>query len=1067
VSEQNFQLQRFYFGVMVKGGQPQGAPTVLSCTPAVSKDQIDECLRICRLEPPLPAQVSDDMSAAIGLYRGDTIDYVLAISRVTSAGLPQLLFLLLESGLVRQLGGNLNPFIGLAHAEMPLFDSQRPLKALNLDNPKTLDKTDQTEAMQELLVYCQDNMKAVEGLLTALIQAQNVAVLNAPASIEKRLTFLKGLLSMLPLPARVILTFATNVVKPEHSAAQVKFMASDEAPPEHIIFNWENGTLFPAAHENHDYARFIVSQLRLDPSKVIEQTELLSRTAVWRAIRKENLSKALHWVSRRAKVDSAVKAGQPADRETVAGILREDPTLSDDLRVEYSQHLLKFTLALREWETADQIPAIAAGHRDVADAVFNQLRNTATREHPLETYDLVEHWLTEIPEARALPWQQALYGSATVHIEALVEAKDIPTLTAFVYRLSNTEPILKLDQVAAKTILLIRNLAHQSDELAQATLILAASHLPAGDFQKLLGDVELVKRLSTAQKRAIALLQPGLDPSIAIPKNALAEAATSVPTDYRTVILMRFIEAAFHLRRPNLLGQQELNGLVLLAESDQVDRYKTIVKYVVEEFSKPDNVKPLSPTEWVLLPRLYFMVGAIDQGMKLLEYYQNDLFTPERLKDFVNLVGEIFLRTNLSLEQITKILNAFEGRKIRPEPRLRALTASLINHQWDAKMQGIAKYVTAMIDADNELLPILGVNNALRLLQFHTEHQDKVDAVRVATCIANNALLMQDQGPPTLVKAYQHIDANPDMRNVGVDLLRLYIRKLPHTQTAQLPAFFGEKLQSEVGEALRATRMMRIITGGDDFVKLAEMIEMTTHLLTDVAVTYHESKEHPPEHRLRRDIDSMAGNLTDQERQQVADNLLGIAELVYELGSQRTQVKKSKRMGQSTRGVVDEIKHTTPPNAPEFMQWLGLNFTKNIEMELDLTRDSHTHIFGERSAAMLYRESTLIREFLSRLSTAFPQGTPPTFNADALIAEVASLWADISLFNQRQIEETITQQSQLVGLLLRHIADRTNRKVFTDSSHGNKLEEGKLQPVSELEALRWLSGYFGRKHNQR
>ena len=1065
MSEQNFQLQRFYFGVMMKDGQPQGAPTVLSCTPNVSKAQIDECLRICRLEPPLPAQSSDDMTSSIGLYRGETIDYVFAISRVTSAGLPQLLFLLLDSVLVRKLGGNLKPFIGLAHAEMPIFESQRPLKPLVLENPKSIDNTDQTDAMQELLVYCQDNMKAVEGLLTALIQAQNVAILNAPPSLETRLTFLKGLLSMLPLPARVVLTFATNVVKPEHSAAQVKFMATDEAPPEHIIFNWENGTLFPTAYENHDYARFILSQLRLDPSKVIEQTELLARTAVWRAIRKENLSSALHWVSRRAKIDSAVKAGQPADRETVAGILREDPTLSDDLRVEYSQHLLKFTLALREWETADQIPAIAAGHRDVADAVFNQLRNTATHEHPLETYDLVEHWLTEIPEARALPWQQALYGSAIVHVEALIKSNDIPTLTAFIYRLCNTEPILKLDQVASKIILLIRSLAHQSDELAQATLILAASHLPAGDFQKLLTDVELTKRLPAPQKHAIALLQP-LEPSTEVPKNALAEGATSAPVDYRTVILMRFVEAAFHLRRTSLIGQHEFQGLLLLAESGQVEPYKSIIKYVVEEFAKPEKVKPLNSTEQTLLPRLYFMVGAIDQGMRLLEYYQNELFTVERLDDFVNLVGEIFVRTDLSLEQIVKILNAFEGRKLRPEPRLRALIASLVNKKWDAKMEGIANYVTAMLDADNELMPIVGVKNALRLLQFHTEHQNKVDAVRVATCIANNALAMKDQGPPTLVQAYQHIAANPQMQSVGVDLLRLYIRKLPHSQTEKLPAFFGEKLSMDVGEALRATRMMRIITGGNDFLKLAEMIEMTTDLMTDIAITYNVGKEHPPEHRLRRDIDSMAGNLTPEERQQVTENLFEIAKFVYGLGSQRTQIKKSKRMGQSTRGVVDEIKHTTPPNAPEFMQWLGLNFTKTIEMELDLERDAHTHIFGERSAAMLYRESTLIREFLSRLSTAFPDGSPPTFTADTLLAEVASLWADISLFNQRQIEEIVSKQSQQVGLLLRHIADRTNRKVFTDSGHGKKLEEGKLQPVSELEALRWLSGYFGRKHDR-
>lgn len=167
---------------------------------------------------------------------------------------------------------------------------------------------EQSEAMLDLMLYCQDNMKIVEGLLTALIQGKNLAILMLKSDCV-----LWTLNCLLP-PADIATTFATHVGKTDTSNAQVKFLAGDTMPDEHIVYDWASGNITPANYDRcHDYAHFMMSQLRLDPSKVVEQTESLAKTAVWRAIRKDTLSTALDWVARRAKID-IVLAGQPADR---------------------------------------------------------------------------------------------------------------------------------------------------------------------------------------------------------------------------------------------------------------------------------------------------------------------------------------------------------------------------------------------------------------------------------------------------------------------------------------------------------------------------------------------------------------------------------------------------------------------------------------------------------------------------------------------------------------------------------------------------------------------------------
>ena len=135
--------------------------------------------------------------------------------------------------------------------------------------------------------------------------------------------------------------------------------------------------------------------------------------------------------------------------------------------------------------------------------------------------------------------------------------------------------------------------------------------------------------------------------------------------------------------------------------------------------------------------------------------------------------------------------------------------------------------------------------------------------------------------------------------------------------------------------------------------------------------------------------------------------------------------------------------------------------------ELGLERKEAAHLFGNRSISVLYQETLWAYQLLYRLSIAFPEVNPPNFDLSALKFEIDSLWKMVPPQYQKRILSVYAEDTQKLGLLLTYIAEKNkNAKAFTDRGVGKQLEEGKRQPQNELEALRFVSGYFARKHGR-
>jgi hypothetical protein len=122
------------------------------------------------------------------------------------------------------------------------------------------------------------------------------------------------------------------------------------------------------------------------------------------------------------------------------------------------------------------------------------------------------------------------------------------------------------------------------------------------------------------------------------------------------------------------------------------------------------------------------------------------------------------------------------------------------------------------------------------------------------------------------------------------------------------------------------------------------------------------------------------------------------------------------------------------------------------------------HIFGNRSAAMFLRETMAIARLLHGLQVAYRSQISDHLTPRVLLAELESLWGTLSLYHQRRIQQQFAQDCQNLADVVSVIAAHGSGRVLSSGGLGRQLETGRRQPRTALETLRWISGYFARRH---
>lgn len=1052
---QTFYLERFYFGnLLLPGNRPSANPGIVARTPGIRPEQAAEWLRLAPLLPPLRSEATAEMPGALGLFRGTGDTFALAKAQRNDAGLPQLLFILVPRQALEVLGGYVLAFRSLALMEMPSFSAVRTdLQPYALHCPPMPDDEARMVALSNLLASCGDSFAVVEGLLAALIERWPVAIVNSPASAEARLNFLWGLLSLLPRPARTEITFALHASDPVATRGDIKFLSQRATPPQHVAFDWKNATLLTPAVA-HPYSHYIVSQLRLDPGLAVEEIDRLATAVAWHVQRSENLGQTLSWIARRAALDQVIQEGQPADRALVSEILRDDPTLTDELRWLYCRHLLAFALALQETDSTDVVPVVCATRPTLAGQVARYLEDAVGNGQADMVYRLLERWMLRIPETARGQWRAALHEAARARVRAWLAAGQIDDAASFLDQIPGAPTALELGTVIPEIVREALGAACQHSRLAHSLFLLAVHGLPAGDFHRLLLEPAFVRQLPPATQVAVSYLQPGQSPP---PRpRVLDEGARPFGDGFRMPVLARLVECAVYLQRTALIDTPSLLALLVMAQSPQAERYVNMIHQVVRELSEFSRLRALTPPGPRVLVQLLLQTGAYYDAVELLEFYQEQFFGPQRKTEFTALAGELFLHLALSPDTLTQALTHLEGSRLAPEPRCMIYVSALTSRQWADDQDYAARRLTTMIFNDHHLIETVGTANVLQLLSYYARHRQTLDALRVGAALVDHLLEAGLEGAKIIARMWPAITWDSEATEAARELLRRYVRGIPRQDLPAIVKFLDSSLGKNVGDMLRTTWLLRLAMGDSDLLNFAEQIRVAAHLLCDIASVYHADKDRPPLHRLRRELDTLTGNLSDYDRERMADNFLAIGRLVTALSAASARRR--------TPDALWITGNAMPKTGLDLLLFLGGWLSQGQLFPLDLQRESMAHLFGSRSAAILLSETTSTRQLLENLLSAFEVTELLRCEPDTLTAELASHWHTLSLYHQRQLEPVLPAACHHLAQVMRLMAESADGRALTNSSLARQLESGRRQPESALEALRWIHGYFARKH---
>lgn len=1054
----DYYLERFYFGNLVlPGNRPSASPGLVARTPGVTAELATEWLRTAPLLPPASSETSADMPGALGLLKGAGGGFALVKAQHNDAGLPQLLYVLTPRETLDAVRGNALAFRALALMDMPAFSEVRAdlqPYALRCPPPPTPDA--QSDTLNALLALCQDSFRVVEGLLAGLIEGQPLAIVSSPLSAELRLRFVAGLLALLPPPVRAEITFATQVNDPALVRADIKFLTTRAVPADHLAYDWAHGELLTPAPAN-PYAHYITAQLRLDSSLVVEQTEQLASTVLWRARHTSDLADALSWVARRAAIDQVVSEGQPADRTLVAEVLRNDPTLTEDLRRVYVRHLLAFALALEEPESADVIPAVCAARPALAEAVSQILADAVANGQAGTAYTMLERWLLRVPEAARQQWRPTLHQAAHAYTRDLLASGAIEQMIPFLDRLQKAPAALALTSVIPAIVQDSLGAARRNPRLAESVLLLAVRALPAGDFHRLLLDRQFTSQLPPAMQAAIAHLQP--QPAHPARRRILDEGARSLGDSYRMAVLARLVESAVYLQRAELIDTPALLALLVMAQSPQGADYTPLIHQVVRELSEETQLRALEPPAPRVLVQLLLQTQAYYDAVELLEFYQERIFGLQRLNEFTSLVGELFQHLSLSPDALSAALSYLEGCRLGPEARAMIYVGALASRRWSDDQEHAARRLTTMLFNDHSLIDVVGTESVLQLLAFYARRRQTLDALRVCAALVDHTLNTGLDSAALVARMWPVITWDAEATDAARELLRRYIRGVPQRDLPVIVTYLERTLGKSLGEMMRATWLLRVAMGESDLSEFAGQVQTAARLLADIAAVYHSGKELPPIHRLRRELDTLTGGLSEYERETIADNFLAIVRLVYTLGVAASL--------DSRRIIPDELLaagRAAPRSGLDLLIFTGGFLTKGTLLPLELQRAEMGHLFGSRSAAILLRQTTAARRLLENLLAAFEAPDTPACAPQALAAELASQWELLSLYQKRQLHGVLADECLHLAQVIRVMVRGASERTLTDSGINRQLEAGRRQPQTSLEALRWIHGYFARKH---
>lgn len=1022
-------LEHFYISLSTSHRDVKDSLKVTARTAQVTQELI------ARLTDRYPLSLAE-LPQSLTLLRDSAGGQFFAVHVMrTPEGKPLAHYIVIPSDTLRTMQGNLRVLVGMLDTTAPNLAGRMPeLLPIALTNLSPITTEQQVEDMLTLLTIAGNRMDSIEQMLAAIVQGVRLVVQNAPADVAQRLKLVDGLLALLPPSVRFAVTFTTDSATHADVECQICFAREPVSSPEVVRFDWASGQTFGVPLRD-EYARFVISQLRLDTSLVIERTAAMTPAAGWYMSQGHRLAEALAYGSYRLKVDDSLLSGQPVSHEDASTILRTDPTLSDSLRAAYARHLLQLALVMHAVTDADPVADLFVKFPELERDALIQLASACHKGEAPDVYRLVTRWLAkDVDLPSRLRWQQLAQRAALMGSRALADANDLSGLSSLISDLIATARVANLREVSRPLLETLVPFASKGSDLANDLFLMVADLMDADNARQFLSAPVMQGLLPQDVATFLNMLKPG---SGQAPPGVLLKAARAFGSHLDARLIAQFALWAKQYDRLDLLEVDVLTALAQAAlEADEYTRAD--IGQVADGFT-PDQLEVLGQQGSFQLLRIKLAIGDYAALGTQLRMQSKTLYAGEKQLLYLRVVEKLFIDTPIAAEEIPNAIAALNEQGIVGAPLAMAGLGSLVKREPSPPVDVVATDVMAIIRATPDIVSVLPTPSLARLVAYMLTTNNTAAA---AETTMNFATAAEKQKVSSVDAARQLVAActKPKLEKAdGMAILRTFVRSAPAREHPQILAYLSREFGLDRGAQFEVTRYIHQMMSGKDLVTFLRSAAITWRLLGSLNVIFIDRNEIEAEH-VESMLAGLSGALGQADRTELRSNIL---DLIKALAT-ATELKRSARPREDRLTTSFDI-----------LRAMGVAMSSAAFNTPSLPPGQP---LGVPDKQALKQAVATALAFVIRLN----RPSPANVTARAVKAEIDSMLLVQDDAAQQMINERAPMLVQL-SRLIPEIGAESSSGLLETNNRTKKLDIGRENPTSELEVLRCIFGYFGRQ----
>jgi hypothetical protein len=679
-------LSYLVYGQPLVDGQALGGQEALALTSDLTPDEVMMLRQRVPLAPlPVAGEIPSQSVALVtrqseSIVRDDGNEYVLARTYRRTQGSPIYQYVIVPGRVITRIGGDIQPLIQLINDPLPDYTTpENTVEPLAVPAPATWTPEKSTALLATLIEnQTVGDSRLLPALLGAALDKRSVLIRNFPMDWRKRIALVRGLMMLLPAPARGHLTFITHTDSLGVTLPRVVF-SDIETTSERWQIDWSQPTI-PDELLQQPYVAHLLNQWDGENIRELVNAVQALDSLAQNLMPGNTLDAGLEAVVTRHQQDLAVMQGRDMPTDEVIAILSGEMPPAGDMRFRYVEHLLRQALHERDTDAAE----LVARELDSDPALDERLWGVfeqVLEEQPDAVYVFVRTRLGEGLDER---WLERLQTAADKSLQVAIESGDPQTLASWLTLISREPGRYNLGDVLQRGLIEACERAADSSMLAQEMLVLAVKRQP-DTLDTLLNDSRVMDSLPDTVRAALVEPTPDAIDAVSTEKRELFLLALHRALDADRPLISPM--AARKLREIHMNHNtatlppqfRPLNLLKHMAQTPAVlldDTMETILTLTLS--ASDDNffmeLAGLMPDSDALADSLVMVLEQSNRDTNTLldtisSLVGNDVLTPQQAVDtYVGLLSSMDWSEAARplAEQVARVLNQFPETTVQP-----------------------------------------------------------------------------------------------------------------------------------------------------------------------------------------------------------------------------------------------------------------------------------------------------------------------------------------------------------------------------------------------------------------